>query len=142
LHDSAFRELILLSHVGEVSPSLPLVLSGVVNIIVNSSTIKARVEHLAREFLEVVKSAFANVLEVLVKLLSALSVTGDADGPDAGVDEAVVNSLSNYLLVCFLAEVIIFERLKQDSHVSQAAHYQVLVDSRSSLVYFADTDEV
>lgn len=99
LHDGAFGELILFRHVSQISPGLPGVISRVIDVIVDSSSVEASVKHLAREFLEVIESSFTNSLEVLIELLSALSVTRDADRPDARVDESVVDSLCNYLLV-------------------------------------------
>jgi hypothetical protein len=67
----------------------------------------------------VVKSSFADSLEVLIELLSALSVARDADGPDSGVDEGVVDGDSNYLLVKLLVEGLLFEGSEQDSQVSE-----------------------
>ena len=88
LRDCVLWELIQLIFVREVSPEVPLVRLRGVAVIVNDTLVEDRRRDALLQLSKTLNLSSDDCLEVLVERTTELGRDGDAQGPDAGKQEA------------------------------------------------------
>ena len=100
LNLSASWEFIDLFLINEIHPMLPYVISRIIKIVINHSSVELTWKNLPAEFLNALNFSGANCFEPLIEGATELCCNCNTQGPDSTEHESAINDGQDEFLIC------------------------------------------